>query len=155
MPDQSIAAFWLLLSGLVAVSIALGVVGTALFRLRSDSAARIILSRNAAVRPGDGAADALSKDDIIAILRDELLVFQAVYRADLAKVLAEKHMGDAPAVTTCLQNGVERLDHAIALARAGHNVENIVQACDLDPADAAALVRFNGPQRAFVPSSQL
>jgi hypothetical protein len=155
MPDQSMTVLWLLAGGLVVVSMALGVVGTAYVQLRRS------LSRNAATDPKGArrtaigalaahSGPAMTKTDVTAALREEWGVFQAVYRADLAQILAE--IRGEPTLTAqpgaTPPGGIDRLDQAIALARAGHGADVIVRACALDPADAEALVRFHGPDRA-------
>jgi hypothetical protein len=155
MPDHLMIFVWLLLGGLIAVSIALGAVGTAFLRLRKEGAAGKTMTLSAPKPSGDVAHGAISNDDIVAIMREEFEAFQALYRADLAKFFAGKPDVDAPAVIPEPQGGIDRLDHAIALAQAGHDADFIGRACDLDPADAEALVRFNGPGRAFAASSQL
>jgi hypothetical protein len=155
MPDQFMTVVWLLAGGLVVVLIALGAVGAAFLRLRRDSAAGNTTAIHAPKPSGHVAPGAISKDDIRAVLREELAAFQAVYRADLAQIVAGKPGIDAPAVLPEMQGGLDRLDHAIALARAGHDADFIGRTCDFDPADAEALVRFNGPGRALAASSQL
>lgn len=159
MPDQSLFLFWLLAGGLVAVSSTLGVMATAYVRLRRDLAQRDAAPRKAppervARLSGNIGNSAVSKDDIATLMREELALFQAAYRADFAKALAEIQSSDAPTALFTPKNGIDRLDHAIALARAGQKVDFIARVCDLDPADAAALVRFHGPERTLAASSQ-
>lgn len=160
MPDQSMTVLWLLAGGLVVVSAALGGLAVAFVQLRREMA-----RRNGAVRkktPRDPAepsgaypTDALTKDAIAAVLREEWAAFQALYRADLARMLTETRSGDAPNAMPQSQAGLDRLDHAIALARAGHDADVIMRECELDLADAEALVRFHGPDRPAGASSQL
>lgn len=96
---------------------------------------------------GTAAGPAISGEDIAAALAEELAAFQAVYRADLAKILAEIRGADAPRATPAERDGRNRLDDAIALAKAGHDSDTLTRLCDLERADAEALVRFHGPER--------
>jgi hypothetical protein len=151
--------FWLLVGGLVLVSIALGAVGGAFISLRRDLAQRENAPRKSTLErvaklSGTNTNSATPKTEIATLLREELAAFQAVYRADLAQMRAEIRSTDAQTASFTPKNGLDRLDHAIALARAGHKGEFIARTCDLDPADAEALVRFHGPERALALSLQ-
>jgi len=159
MPDQSMTVLWLLAGGLVVVSAALGGLVVVFVQLRREmahrnGAARKTSSKNLAEPAGAYAPDVMTKDRIAAVFRDEWAVFQAVYRADLARILAETRSADAASTMPERQGGFDRLDRAIALARAGRDANVIMRECELDLADAEALVRFHGPERAAGGSSQ-
>lgn len=159
MPDQFMIALWLLAGGLVVVSIALGALGIAYVQLRREMARRDGAGRKPALKRADEAfsptvTGALGNNGIAAIFRDEWAVFQAGYRDDFARILAEIRSGHVPVATSGLQSGLDRLDQAITLARAGHNADFIMRACEIDAVDAEALVRFHGPDRTAGPSSE-
>ena len=160
MTDQSMFSLWLLVGGLSGVWIGLFAVGVAVLRLRRDLSRKYIAALKAAPdraawAPGAPVGGAASKEDIIAALRDELSAFQADYRSDLALALAESRRPEVAPAPPAPRTGLDRLDHAISLAKAGHKADFIMRSCDLDVADAKALVRFHGPLRAVGGSSDL
>lgn len=159
MPDQSMFVFWLLSGGLVVVSAALGALAIACLRLRRDLAERDGALRRVGAerlaRPAAGGAGAgLTKQEIATMLREEWAAFQAVYRADLARMQGETGTPDAAGLPHSSKSSADRLDQAIALAKAGQKGDFIARACGLAPADAEALVRFHGPERSAAASAQ-
>lgn len=163
MPDQSMTVFWLLAGGLVVVSAALGKLAVAYVRLRREMARRDGPNRRTIPKissppSGGSAAETLTRDAIAAVFRAEFSAFQAAYRAEIELIRAEIRTGDAlnavPEAVQVPQSAQDRLDHAIALARAGAQADAIMRECDLDQADAEALVRFHGPRRAAEKSPQ-
>lgn len=163
MPDQSMTVLWLLAGGLVVVSAALGKLALAYLRLRRemvrrDGPNRRTIPKISSPASGGSAGETLTRDAIAAVFRAEFSAFQAAYRAEIDQIRAEIRTSDAPeAVPEALQvqpAGRDRLDHAIALARAGAQADAIMRECELDQADAEALVRFHGPRRAAEKSPQ-
>lgn len=154
MPDQIPSLLWLPLGGLVAVAL----VAVAVFKLRrpmSDQMHKRQLTKTApvlsSVNPVSVAATSTPKsEDVVEMLRAELAAFRAVYQADLSQVLAEQRAQMAAPRPTMPQDAQDLLEKAIELARMGHDAASISGSCDLDPADAAALVRFHGPNRVAV-----
>lgn len=159
MSDQIPYILWLPLGGLVSVAIA--AVAFVITRKRhrrarrpKDQTARrmAVLS---AVKPLTARKDtSLASEDIIAALREELAAFQASYRADLAQMRVELRGKDAPNHPSIPRDAQDRLEQAIDLARVGYDAAAISGTCDLDLADAAALVRFHGPSRVAAQSTQ-
>ena len=158
MPDLPMTMFWLLAGGLVAVSVALGAVGTAYLRLRRSLSRDAATDQKGARKTASGAiaaasAPAMTKTDASAALREEWRAFQAMYRADLARILSDIRGEPTPAAEpgSTPPGGIDRLDQAIALARAGQGADVIMRACALDRADAEVLVRFHEPDRVAGP----
>ncbi|WP_439138077.1 hypothetical protein [Roseicyclus sp.] len=159
MPDQTIFFLWLPLGGLVAVAIALAALLIAFSRLRRELAQRDHAAKKAAAL---GAAKpitvsqtpSLTREDIVAIMQSEMAAFQAALRADLVQMRADMRGYAGASGAAKPQDAGGRVDQAIDLARAGHDAAFIARTCDLDMADAAALVRFNGPGRVAARSPQ-
>lgn len=152
MPDQIPSLLWLPLGGLVAVVLFAAAVVMSRRRLRQDQRPKPRATKTAPVLGGFkpvtvAAAPTPTSEDMVEMLRAELAAFRAIYRADLAQALAELRVQSAAARPTMPQDVQDRLEQAIELARIGHDAAAISSSCDLDPADAAALVRFHGPSR--------
>lgn len=152
MSDQIPNFLWLPLGGLVVVALLAVALIMSRRQLRQKQAVEPRSPKTAAVlgavKPVSVAATPTPKpEDVVEMLRAELTAFRAAHQADLSQVLAELRdlaVTSRPAMPQDLQG---RLDLAIELARVGQDAASISSRCDLDPADAAALVRFHGPSR--------
>lgn len=149
MPVQIPDFLWLPLGGLVTVVL----LALALIMSRRQSRQKQAFEPRApktppvlaGVKPVTAAVSPASKsEDVVEMLRAELAEFRVAYRADLAQVLAELREQTTTSRPATPQDAQGRLEQAIELARVGHDAALISSRCDLDLADAAALVRFHG-----------
>lgn len=159
MPDQIPDLLWLPLGGLVAVVLLALALIMSRHQLRQKQAVEPRAPRTppvlGGVKPVTAAVSPASKsEDVVEMLRAELAEFRAAYRADLAQVLAELRDQTATSRPAMPQDAQGRLEQAIELARVGQDAASISSRCDLDLADAAALVRFHGPGRGIAASTQ-
>ena len=152
MPDQIPSLLWLPLGGLVVVAIVAVAVIKFRRQLRQDQLHKRQLTKTAPVLSGVkpaavAAASTPNSEDVVEMLRAELAAFRAAYQADLSQVLAELRAQTAAPRPTLPHDAQNLLEQAIDLARIGHDAASISDSCDLNPADAAVLVRFHGPNR--------
>lgn len=152
MPDQILIFLWLPLGGIIVVSLLAVALIMSRRQLRQKQAVEPQSPKTAAVldavKPVSVTANPAPKpEDVVEMLRAELTAFRVAYQADLSQVLTEMRDKTATSRPAMPQEVQGRLDLAIELARVGQDAASISSRCDLDLADAAALVRFHGPSR--------